>query len=235
MTPLRLTWTLQTPMVAGAHPLHLDALIAYAIVEEALRAPGPGARVSTTMRELAAAPLPLERAQQGDAWCWKASALVPAGNPGGHSMRFWTRKTDAYDMARRIEAGQIHGRYRFPLKPYSYKVDTVRGLFKQSFKFFPIREIFEVQAWCIGEADRLLDLLAPETGYITHLGAKARMGYGRIGSFGIDVDDAAVQMWERRVLPWPHERAEQVQMAIRPPYWAIENQAMAYVLPDLLG
>ncbi|WP_258570045.1 type IV CRISPR-associated protein Csf3 [Burkholderia sp. MBR-1] len=238
MVPLRLTWTLETPMVAGAHPLHLDALIAYAIVEEAIRATGTaGAGTGmrdATVRELADSPLPLEREARGDAWCWKASAVVPVGDPGPHSMRFWTRKTDAYDMAHRIEAGQIEGRYRFPLKPYAYKVDTVRGLFKQQFKFFPVRQIEQVQAWCVGDEDRLLDLLAPETGYVTHLGSKGRMGYGRIGTLHIEQDPTAGERWKRRVLPWPHDGAELVQMATRPPYWAIENRVAAYVVPELL-
>ncbi|WP_420213420.1 type IV CRISPR-associated protein Csf3 (plasmid) [Burkholderia aenigmatica] len=235
MVPLKLTWTLATPMVAGAHPLHLDALIAFAITEEGLRALGKDARDHRTLFEFAQSPLPLEREQRGDAWCWKASAITPDGDPGPHSMRFWTRKTDAYDMARRIESGQIEGRYRFPLKPYAYKVDTVRGLFKQQFKFFPVRQVARLQAWCIGDEDRLLDLLAPESGYVTHLGGKGRMGYGRIASFHIERDSDASERWKRRVLPWPHDGAELVRMATRPPYWAIETRADAYVCPDLLA
>ncbi|RQZ31662.1 type IV CRISPR-associated protein Csf3 [Burkholderia sp. Bp9017] len=221
-------------MVAGAHPLHLDALIAYAIVEESLRAAGAWEADPKTLRELADFPLPLERDQRDDARCWKASAIVPGGDPGPHSMRFWTRKTDAYDMARRIEGGQIEGRYKFPLKQYAYKVDTARGLLKQQFKFFPVRQVEQVHAWCVGDEDRLVDLLSPETGYVTHLGAKARMGYGRIRSFHIERDDAARDLWQRRVLPWPHEGAEAVAMATRPPYWAVDTRGIAYVTPDLL-
>ena len=230
MRPLRIEWTLGTPMVAGAHPLHLDALVAYAVTEEALRS---GRHASGSIRDLATE-LPLDKEVRDGEWAWKASALSVAAG-GSHSMRFWTRKTDAMDYAERVAGGGIEGKFRFPLKPYAYKIDTQRGIFKQLFKFFPVRQVDKVVAWCIGDLDRLEEILAPEAGYITHLGSKTRMGFGRITSFSIQVDEAAHANWERRVLPWPHEGAVAMRISAHPPYWAQDNQREAFASPDLFA
>lgn len=250
MKPLRLTWTLQSPMVVSAHPLHLDALVAYAMFEEALRNADADADdnivgrgdVSRTLGNLASQPLPLGRAVDStspeETWCWQASAILPLGAQGPHSTRFWTRKTDPYDYSRRVAAGAVEGRFRLGeqkgAKPYAYVVDTQRGIFKQQYKFFPMRHVTQVQAWCIGDEDQLVHLLSPETGYVTHLGGKARMGFGRIGDFTIEYDSEAEALWQRRVLPWAHDGAVQVEMAVRPPYWAIDTRGPAWVQPDLL-
>lgn len=229
MQPLRLEWTLATPMVAGAHPLHLDALAAYAVTERSLR---DGMVTQGRIADLANE-LPLQRASQLGTWCWKASALTLEG--GQHSMRYWTRKTDTDDVARRIEAGQIDGRYKFPLKPYAIKVDTVRGLFKQQFKFYPVRQIAKAVAWCVGDPDELGELLDPAAGLVTALGAKSRMGHGRIASLEITIDERANDLWQRRVMPWPVEGGAPVRMAVRPPYWQVENVVDAYVNPSVFA
>ena len=150
-------------------------------------------------------------------------------------MRYWTRKTDALDLSRRIEAGQIQGRYKFPLKPYAYKIDTVRGLFKQHFKFYPVRQITKAVAWCMGDPDELGNLLDPSSGLVTALGAKARMGHGRISSFVITPDERACEMWKRRVLPWEVEGAVPVRMAVHPPYWDVANIADAFAPAELFA
>ncbi|MGF6440145.1 type IV CRISPR-associated protein Csf3 [Paraburkholderia youngii] len=237
MEPLRLTWKLGSPIVASAHPLHLDSLVAYALVEETLcnlTESGKGKDDKRLIRELAEQPLPLGREEREGAWCWQASALLSVSDDIVHSTGFWTRKTDVYDHAERIEAGQIKGRYKFPLKPYELKLDMERGLFKQQLKYFPIRQVSEVQAYCIGDADRLLELLEPGR-HISHLGAKTRMGYGKVVSFEIEPDTDAQRNWSRRVLPWEHEGAVQMELAVRPPYWAVENRQLAWARPDLFA
>ena len=229
MQPLRLEWTLATPMVASAHPLHLDALVAYAVTERALR---DGLVTQGLIADLANE-LPIQRAVRDGSWCWQASALTLEG--GQHSMRYWTRKTDAHDLARRIEAGQIAGRYKFPLKPYAIKIDTVRGMFKQHFKFYPVRQISKAVAWCVGNPDELGELLDPAAGLVTVLGAKARMGHGRIASLDITVDERANELWQRRVMPWSVDGSVPVRMAVRPPYWQVENVMDAYADPGLFA
>lgn len=228
LKPLRLRWTLATPMVVGAHPLHLDALVAFAMTEVALRN-SPVANPS--FAELAK-DLPLGRAEEGALWCWQASAL--SVDTASHAMRYWTRKTDTDDYSARVAAGQIEGRFKFPLKAFAYKIDTQRGLFKQQFKFFPVKQVHTVTAWCIGDEELLGNLLDPNAGLVTHLGGKARMGMGKIASFEIVHDEEAHHRWTRRVLPWPHEESVPVRMAVRPPYWDIANISDAYVNPSIL-
>lgn len=226
MSPLKLKWKLATPIVVGAYPLHLDALIAFAMSEE-------GKRLDfASWDDDAKLDLPLERAQQGNLECWKASALLPT-QPGEHSMRFWTRRSDPYDYANRMKAGQIDVKTKFPLKPYGIKFDTVRGTFKQMFKFFAVRQVSDLQAWCVGDMDRIAELLAPEAGYITYLGAKSRMGYGRIIDFSIEIDEQASEKWMSRVLPWPAPDCIEVEAAVAPPYWDAKNRTTAWINPDL--
>jgi CRISPR type IV-associated protein Csf3 len=226
LTPLRLTWTLATPIVVGAYPLHLDALIAFAMAAEGRQ------QDLASWDDSAKLQLPLELQKQGELECWKASVLTPT-QPSEHSMRFWTRKSDAYDYAQRLEAGQLDVKTKFPLKPYGTKFDTVRGTFKQMFKFFPVRSVQQLQAWCVGDEDRIAELLSPESGFITYLGQKSRMGFGRITGFEIAQDQDALEKWKGRVLPWPEKDCVEVEAATQMPYWEVTNRTRAWINPAL--
>lgn len=228
MTPIKLTWKLATPIAVSAYPLHLDGLIAYAMAAEGRQ------NDFAAWDDNAKLQLPLELATQGALECWKASVLLPT-QPGEHSMRFWTRKSDPYDYAARLEAGQLDVKTKFPLKPYGIKFDTVRGTFKQMFKFFPVRNVKELQAWCVGDMDRIAELLAPEAGYVTYLGAKKRMGFGRIIDFQMEQDDSALQQWKGRVLPWAEENCVQVEAATKMPYQDVKNRTTAWINPALFN
>lgn len=228
MKPLRLTWTLATPIVVGAYPLHLDALVAFAMAAQGKE------NDLASWDETAALSLPLQLATQDGIDCWMASAITPV-QPGEHSMRFWTRKTDTYDYATRLEAGQFDVKTKFPLKPYSIKVDTQRGTFKQMFKFFPVKSVTQLQAWCIGDEDILTELLSPESGFITYLGSKTRMGYGRITQFEIVDDETAATNWKDRVMPWAETGYVEVEAAAKMPYWEPRNRTTAWVNPRIFG
>ena len=226
MTPLKLTWKLASPIVVSAFPLHLDALVAFAMAEEGKQQDLAGWDMNATLE------LPIERAVRGDLGCWKASALLPV-EPGEHSMRFWTKKSDPYDYATRLEAGQLDVMTKMPLKPYGIKFDQVRGQFKQMYKWLPVRSVRQVQAWCVGDEDRLNELLAPLAGYITYLGAKTRMGYGRVIDFTMEADETANDCWSKRILPWQDDGCIQVEAATQPPYWDINNRRAAWLHPDI--
>ncbi len=233
MSPLKLTWTLATPMVAGAFPTHLDALIAFAISQEAKQADPTSWDDQGDIAPYLSKVIGREDREEGG--CWQASALA-AVDPGDHSMRFWTRKSDPYDYARQLEEGNLDVKTKLPLKPYGIKFDQVRGTFKQMFKFYPVRNITKVNAWCIGDADRLMELLAPESGYLTYLGSKTRMGHGRITSFGIeDAGDDEQDFWKNRVLPWQEEGLLPLHAVVEPPYWDVTRQRQAWIKPELLN
>lgn len=231
MRALKLTWQLATPMVAGAFPVHLDALLVYATAQQN-RAIAPNDLASwDESRDM---DLPLEREVRGDQWCWKASALVPE-KTHGHSLRFWTRPSDPYDYAQRLQGGEFTTKTKFPLKPYSLVFDQQRGLFKNMFKFYPVRDIKTVHAWCVGDEDRILELLSPEAGYVTYLGAKSRMGHGRIISFEMtDAENEEVGFWAKRVLPWQEVGAVSLMAAVHPPYWNPQARQVAWADPTIL-
>lgn len=230
MRPLRLEWRLSSPVAGMALPLHLDALVAYAVTQEAIAngATGPIGSLADN--------LPLEKEVRGDLWCWKASALMaPASH--GHAMRLWTRRTDEYDYAERYGAGQFAGtKTKHIEKPYGGIIDTARGEMKNHFQFMPVRSLPHFVAYCIGDEDRLLELLHPDAGHILTLGKRGAMGLGKImdNGFVIEPDDCATERWSKRVLPWPQDNAMPIQAAHRPPYWAIENRTTSYLDGSLL-
>ena len=239
MKPLRLTWHLSSPIATSSSPIHLDALVAFAVTESRLRkaiygepdAPDP----SSCVRDLANE-LPIGRFERDGHSVWQASALVPVSTDEmSHGMRFWTRKTDPYDYADRLMKGHLTQTAKQPMKPFAIKVDTARGLLKQQFKHYPVKQIGAVQAWCIGDIDALQGLLDPAWGgVVSHIGPRGRSGLGRIQSFEIVEDDAALERWKERVLPWAHEGSVPLQMATTFPYWEVSNQRQAHMNPALL-
>ena len=248
MLPLKITWGLSTPLVTTGNPIHLDALVAYAKTAKSLREASLVSDVphGLLVRELANE-LPLGKETRGQDWVWQASVLRPLDNaPSLHGMRFWTRRTDSYDIARRTGLNQFEtmtqrgrrlaGEPEKPpkaLKPYAMKIDTVRGIDKNMYKFYPTKTLSQVQAWCIGNLSELHDLLAPEAGYITHIGPRKRSGHGQVCSFEIIEDEQALTHWSNRVLPSPHDGAVEMSLATQPPYWAPENRRASFVNPAI--
>lgn len=234
MDPLRVTFSLTTPMVQSAFPIHLDALIAYAVTAKALAQGGEG-RGSEKLRALASN-LPLGSETREGKTVWQASALM-SEIVSDAGIRMWTRKTNPYDYAERIANGDIKSRTKVDdMKPYALKIDTQRGILKNSFQFYPVRMVHQVVAWCMGDIDELEDLLHPEAGWLTHIGARGRVGHGLVSSVKIEHDPLALENWKLRVLPW-QESAEycQIQAAFQPPYWAPEHREQAFCPANLLG
>lgn len=235
MKPLRLTWQLATPIATSAYPIHLDDLVAYAQTQLKLRMAEHNPHDEGQVRDLAL-DLPLGKETRGDASVWQASALMPPDDALiSHGMRFWTSKTDSYDYAQRFAKGQLALRGKpETLKPYGLQINTQGGLLKNGYKFYGIKRIPSLQAWCIGEPDALAELLDPAMGSpLMWIGARGRSGHGRITSFEMVEDPAAEQMWEHRSLPWPHAGGVQMRLATHPPYWDAENQRTAWARPSI--
>lgn len=236
LSKLKVTFGLDTPMVPSAYPIHLDALVAYAATQSALAAGDATEQSANSIRQLADN-LPFGKETRHGEWVWQASALVPEVI-GEQSVRMWTRKTNAYDYAARAASGalELGARTRNALddgKPYAGTIDTTRGLLKNQFEFYPVAEVFQLSAWCIGDVDQLEALLAPESGFVTHLGKRGRIGHGRIRSVTFSEAHDAIDRWKIRVLPWRESDAyEPMVAAFQPPYWAVENRKLAFVPVD---
>lgn len=236
LTPLKITFNLDTPMQRSGYPIHLDALIAYAQTQAALGGMDAEHTPQGMLRDLAN-DLPLAKADKEGQWVWKASALIPVAY-GDKSSRMWTRKTNTEGFAQLAiaEMLQIGVKTQNALnegKPYAGVIDTARGLLKNMFQFYSVEEVHQLNAWCIGDIDLLENLLAPESGWIAHVGKRTRVGHGRVKSLKIEEDEEALEKWKLRVLPWLEPGYEPIQAAFRPPYWAVENRSTGYC-PDLL-
>jgi CRISPR type IV-associated protein Csf3 len=224
-----------------ALPLHLDALLAYAVTQEALQDAKYNDEIPTGMLRQLGEQLPLVKVERGDLWCWQASALIPEAVLE-HEMRMWTRKTESELMATMTQEGAI-ARTRepkFPLKPFSLKIDTQRGLLKNHFQFIPVRHVRKFVAFCVGDADRIENLLLT---HITHIGARKRAGFGRIAlqsggniqAISVTQDDQARTLWQQRILPWQDEGTVPIQAAHKAPYWAPENRAISFIPAHILA
>lgn len=236
LAPLKITFYLDTPMQRSGYPIHLDALLAYAQTQSRLAGIDPNDVPQGRLRELAEA-LPLAKAEQGAQWVWKASALIPEDR-GEKSVRMWTRKTDTEDFAKRAASGQLEigVRTQNALKAhklYAGTIDTARGLLKNMFEFYPVEQIHRLTAWCVGDINEIESLLAPEAGWITHIGKRTRVGHGRVKAVTVEEHDEAMEKWKLRVLPWAEPGYEPIQAALRPPYWAVENRGLGYC-PDVV-
>lgn len=234
MDPLKVTFELGTPMVPSAYPIHLDALVAYAITAKALAAGGDLDGVQK-VRSLADA-LPFASETRDGKKVWQASALIQE-SVSVSGIRMWTRKTDPYDYAARMANGDIKSRTKMDeMKPYALKIDTQRGILKNAFQFYPVKMVNKAVAWCIGDIDELENLLQPESGWLTHIGARGRVGHGLVQRVTIEPDPLAQQNWKLRVLPWQEsDEYYPIQAAFQPPYWAAENRTQAYCHGNLLG
>ena len=234
MRPLRVEIPVRGPVHVGPYPLHLDALIAYGVTARRLATGTARGHV----RDLAA-DLPLARASRGADWVWQASAVVPA-DAGREDVRFFVRRIDderlARDVAeaivmpkrRRRALGRLAGGDAAPARC----AVRVSGLDQAALKGWFVRHVFRpvsrLVAWCIGDAERIAEAL----GELRHVGKYARFGFGRVDhEEGIVVteDEAAIERWKYRVLPWPEEGYVPVQATVTPPYWDVARQRQAWM------
>lgn len=225
VTPLRVTFHMAEPVVTGAFPLHLDALVAYVETQRKLR--DADVDQTASLRSLAD-DLPFEKIERDGDWVWGASALVPSG-VGEQYVRMWRTHTPIDDYARRFDQRQIDSRTKFPLKPFAQIMDTQRGVMKNMLERYPVQNVDKFEAWCLCTDRQRLDELLGE---ILSIGARRRVNHGRLKCAPeIVKDESALDLWKLRVLPWQEEGYVPVQAGVRPPYWAPETKRLAY-LPE---
>ena len=227
LTPLRVTFHLAEPVVTGAFPLHLDALVAYVETQKKLR--DPDVDSSASIRSLAD-DLPFGKMERDGDWVWAASALIPS-TVGDQHVRMWRIHAPLDDYAQRFDQRQIESRAKFPLKPFAQIMDTQRGVMKGMLERYPVHNIEKFEAWCLCSDRQRLDELLSEIQYI---GARRRVNHGRLKCAPeIVKDESALDLWKLRVLPWQEDGYVPVQAGIRPPYWAPETRRQGF-LPGTL-
>lgn len=228
MEPLRIEWRINGVWSPPARGLHLDGLVARAVVEEELAARVGGASATDAgpvdYDKIINANLPsiFERFDGDSDWCWKASMLQPVGKTG-MSRRYLTNKTPVDAAARAIADGWVS-------KPGQAIIDTVRGHAKNAAITYPLEHITGLVAWAIGDAEALRQLL----GRFDGIGYKQVRGHGTVIPFEdgsmvrVTPDTEALEKWKFRNLPQPLiERSVPARCALRAPYW--RNVSMGWV------
>lgn len=239
MQPLRVTVRLGTPIARGAYPMLLDGLLAYAVVENEMSM-ADDENDPRLLSELAKA-LPFKKTAIGGHDIWCASAWMPVGRvdaagklcedsvSGATEPRLLTRKSDVHAIAMHIESGLIHAKGIDPnnIAPKAGVLDTARGLFKNTSMTYGLKAVWALEAWCIGDRDLIEQYLAT----IEFIGAKRRLGHGRVESWDVSLDDRAEALWRLRPLPRDTTADSKTSGVPMPlplcsPYWAPQNAVM---------
>lgn len=208
MQELKVTFDLVTPMRAPSRPIHLDALLAWAAVTRA------GGDIS------AQEDLPLEKhvAQSGD-WCWKASQLQFA-KPDLREVIYSCRSFDPWHWGQSwgvtFHKGRGKGALAQGTGPYKgYQFTT------------PAITVPQVWAFCVGEQDKIEDLLTE----VTHVGKLSRLDMGRIKKTTVFPIDGQQDFWMTRTMPDEHKGYRKTWGNIRPPYWKRSTKQVVWEPP----
>lgn len=236
MKPFRVIWTFSRPIVVPQYPIHLDALLAAARVEEA--------RFAGDSDPFAAQhDLPFERLETEDGFVFKASRLqfVPAS---GLIQVPVTRKTDVHDLARdmTIKKENRHD----TIGPTKKSVRTGKRRVFQTGKLGSVNlrsGYLKTYAWLqtahwagsaeaigVGDVDRVRGLL----GRITNIGAIRRNNFGQIDAMTIaeiEPGDVAAEGWRWRAMPASFDDGgfayARTLATVRPPYWRASDRVLA--------
>lgn len=197
--PLRITFTLGSPMVEPEDPIHLDALLAWASVDKAREA-------GDTSPLDAQNALPLSRIERGDQWCWQASWI--SCTPVERFQPSHTLKVCREHAAMMRRTGILRT---------SFKVtDTSRGFTKAGLYSCSLLVVNQAIAYCVGNREEIASLLSRLHG----LGKRTRAGAGDILGIDVEPDEDAIEYSFQRNLPWPEaEDYVVVEGNVMAPYW----------------
>lgn len=214
--PLKITFTFASPVVMDSeYPIHLDALLAYAMVESACEN-----RVADAWLE--GTNLPLERAGEGDSWVFKASRLIfmPAAPREMLNMQRKSDPTIFYDEFDKGLWGFPLSKNGAPSTKTPPTINTKSGQFRAYQFYVAVQWMEKAEAWCVGDRGAIEQLL----GRLAYVGKMGRNGWGAISDIRVEVDPEANEKWAIRVLPedvpgTPGIEYTSVMSPPRAPYW----------------
>lgn len=214
MLPLRVEWKLTGPWCPPAYPIHLDGLVAWAVVARKMGANiGDDADFDEMQSDL-----PFER----DGEVWKASIVRPRRVLHAER-RLMTCRTPELLLSDLSEQDKLHGRKMT-------KIDTVRGPLKNAAFYSTAQTVDGLVAWCVADPDALADLL----GDIKAIGKRRRLGFGHVAVDGLSIvdDPSAHELWRRRNLPArPADGGEtyvEIINRLTPPYWRTDGRRVVW-------
>jgi CRISPR type IV-associated protein Csf3 len=210
MKPFRVNWWLSQPVCLSEYRLHLDALLAYAIVDEAIR-DGASSKDALACQ----ATLPLERVGGEEKWIWKASSLLFKFASPPFLVQC-VRQTDVDKIA--FAKGKLIDTKRS-------QISQGTGYYKDFDLRFAVQWVKSITAYGVGDIKSVTRLLST----IPALGKLTRNGWGRIMKYSVEEDPEAVKRWQLRTLPqWIIMENSKNHCpgvsTVRPPYWRREFQ-----------
>lgn len=250
-TPVKITFNLSFPVIPpNGGLLHLDGLVGYAVVTEALN----GATASDGHIRMLQEGIKeyLDAEQRNGDRVFKASVLMHEGvNPGySGSSVMMTRRTDMDGIAMAVHAfnkrftemqeshGEIHyddamicsykkvkGAPPIPIECRADQVNLNSGPLRNYLMFFPSTLCRKAIAYAVGDKTKLKTLL---NRHIKNIGRKGSCGYGMVTSIEVEDCQEAEVMWKKRNLPWQEEGYAPVEGTFRPPYWDKTERKIVY-------
>lgn len=217
MTPFKVTIRFRSPVVIESeYPIHLDALIAWAVVKDLELAghDSPWAAGDDLSSCLACA-------ENEEGKVWKASRLMFTPNRE-RVMINMIRKSDPETFLSDQTAGYFeHGRK-------ISGIDTRSGQYRAYQMLVPYQWMDKAEAWGVGDLDEVRSHLSQ----LSNIGKMGRNGFGLIESVEVKADPEAEDKWRLRVLPPGLEGAVGVEYApafhcLQAPYWRKTSRVMA--------
>lgn len=206
MTPVRITFTLRTPMVVPSVDKALDGPLSWAAVRQA---EFEDVEDPLTLQH----DIGIAKHVVGDQWCFMASNLAVdwVGDPG---QVHYIKRSRLEDYVEAWDSGLLTKRPAF---------DGLRGLTKAGSFLAPVRWAKTVSGYAvIADMDRLNAVLP----WVTHIGKLWHRDYGAVEKFNVTVDPAANEQWMRRNLPLASPAALNHATgsgALVSPYWMRKN------------
>lgn len=245
-TPLRVVFELAAPVIpADRFGQHLDGLLAYAVVQDALLH-DRDTLLSAGYDRLTADCLPKVIATDPSG-VYQASMLDFAKEGCDHLIGM-TRRTEDYGIAlakdnfdrnyhRRYEDFYVadapmvadfpkSGASRSPKSLRMDKINLASGEHRNFQFFLPAFQARYATAWCIGDKSAIQSLLSR---HIKSIGRKGAAGFGAVKRITVEDDTDAHENWKRRNMPSEIEGYSPVVGNLAPPYWKAENRQVVWV------
>lgn len=203
MSPLRITWSINSHVVIPGDPIHLDALVAKGRYNEAEQA-------GYSPVEAIAASKDLPFRKQDGVWC--ASQLFFQSR-ATTELQPRIRRINPHETTDAIKRNEVNPGRRSVTQ-------TNQGRDRNFLITTIIRHCSSAVAWCVGERDDIEYMLS----LLPWIGKLGREGYGVVRSISIDDDPKAESLWTMRNLPASFDRSEFPNHYLSsghtsPPYW----------------
>jgi len=208
MTPLRIEIDLVGPVERPTRPIHLDSLIANLMVTRDMPHETDVATIRAHIETL-----PLGRVDIGGDWVWQASTLAFDWTTPP-MQEFATRAIRPDAIADTLKTGLITN---FGVDT---AIDTARGQLKSATYAHEFQWARGAVAYCIGDRETLTDLLSG----LESVGARRRLGNGRVSALRVVEDARAASLWMRRYLPQGASVGRMVEGAYRLPLFDRTHQ-----------